>query len=155
MSGADRMVAVGPQGRSHKSISNVGSPTDKENRMSRMPIIARLLLPLAAVGASLIVVQPEAHATPVVVSQVAENGTEGYLQVDGKPFTINGVQSFGEWQTFGNGETSPIPTDQSTRILPQDWLENTFEKTSAAGFGTIQIELAWNQIEPTTQGMYD
>ncbi|MFD0440270.1 discoidin domain-containing protein [Streptomyces chartreusis] len=123
--------------------------------MSRMRTIARLLLPLATLTASLIVVQPEAHAAPVVVSQVAKNGSKGYLQVDGKPFTINGVESFGEWQTYGNGNMSPVPTDQSTRILPQDWLENTFEKTAAAGFSTIQIELAWNQIEPTTQGVYD
>ena len=123
--------------------------------MSRMRSITRLLLTLAALSASLIVVQPAAHAAPAVVSQVAKNGTKGYLEVDGKPFTMNGVQSFGEWQTFGNGNMSPIPTNQNTRILPQDWLENTFEKTAAAGFNTIQIELAWNQIEPTTQGVYD
>lgn len=54
---------------------------------------------------------------------------------------MTGVQSFGEWQTYGNGNMSPIPADQDTRILPQDWLENTFEKTAAAGFKTIQIEL--------------
>ncbi|MEU9448953.1 hypothetical protein [Streptomyces sp. NPDC048277] len=99
--------------------------------------------------------QPQAHADSVVVSQVATNGTKGCLEVDGKPFTMGGVQSFGECQTFGNGNMSPIPTDQSTRILSQDWLQNTFEKTAAAGFKTIQIELAWNQIEPIAQGFYD
>lgn len=124
--------------------------------MSRVrTIVARPLLTAAVLGASLVAVPTEAHADAVVVSRVATNGTKGYLEVDGKPFTINGVQSFGEWQTFGNGNMSPIPTDQSTRILPQDWLENTFEKTAAAGFKTIQIELTWNQIEPTTRGGYD
>ncbi|GAB3123274.1 DUF4969 domain-containing protein [Glaciibacter psychrotolerans] len=113
---------------------------------------------VALISASIIIspaVVAPASAAPVVVSQVAKNGTKGYLLVDGKPFTMSGVQSFGEWQTFGNDSMSPIPTNQNTRILSQDWLENTFEKTAAAGFSTIQIELAWNQIEPTTPGVYD
>lgn len=90
----------------------------------------------------------------VVVSQVAKNGDKGYLEVDGKPFLMHGVQFFGEWQTFGSDKDS-IPTNQKNRVLPQDWLENGFEKTKAAGFDTIQIELAWNQIQPTAEGEYD
>lgn len=113
------------------------------------------MIPALVVGGSLVATAPAANAAPVVVSQVAKNGSKGYLEVDGKPFTINGVQSFGEWETYGNDSMDPIPTDQSNRILSQDWLENDFEKTAAAGFKTIQIELAWNQIEPTTQGVYD
>lgn len=117
--------------------------------------IAVALLPVLVACVAITTVQAPAVAAPVTVSQVAKNGSKGYLQVDGKPFTINGVQSFGEWQIYGNDQMSPIPTDQSHPILSQDWLENTFEKTAAAGFNTIQIELAWNQIEPTTQGVYD
>ncbi|WP_055427940.1 beta-galactosidase [Bifidobacterium aesculapii] len=90
----------------------------------------------------------------VVVSRVAKNGDKGYLEVDGKPFLMHGVQFFGEWQIYGS-DKNPIPTDQKNPILSQDWLENGFEKTKAAGFDTIQIELAWNQIQPTSEGQYD
>lgn len=95
-------------------------------------------------------------AVPVIASTTARNGTKGYLLVDGKPWLMLGVQSFGEWQTFGNDlDPDNVPTDQDHRILPQDWLENTFEKTRAAGFNTIQIALAWSAFEPTTPGVYD
>jgi hypothetical protein len=92
--------------------------------------------------------------TQTIVSRVAKNGSKGYLEVDGKPYTMMGVQSFGEWQTYGS-DADPIPTNQDKRVLSQDWLENTFEKVKAAGFHTIQIELAWNQIQPDAQGRYD
>ena len=96
--------------------------------------IAVALLPVLVACVAITTVQAPAVAAPVTVSQVAKNGSKGYLQVDGKPFTINGVQSFGEWQIYGNDQMSPIPTDQSHPILSQDWLENTFEKTASDWF---------------------
>lgn len=90
------------------------------------------------------------------VSKVAKNGSKGYLEVDGKPYTILGIQSFGEWQTFHDGTNPCVQIqDPEKRILPQDWLENTFEKVKMAGFKTIQIELGWRAIEPKTEGVYD
>ncbi|MFI8952089.1 DUF4978 domain-containing protein [Streptomyces sp. NPDC053750] len=97
-----------------------------------------------------------ADEKPVVVSSVAHNGTKGYLEVDGKPFPISGVQNFGEWQLYGNGlDPANIPTDRSNQILDEAWLENAFEKTAAAGFRTAQIELGWNTIQPEREGEYD
>ncbi|WP_238567703.1 DUF5011 domain-containing protein [Bifidobacterium stellenboschense] len=99
-------------------------------------------------GASAQTVQ--ASGKKVVSKVVKNNGGKGYLEVDGKPFTMVGTQSFAEWQTFGN--ENEIYADQSNRILDQDWLENTFEKVKMAGFNTIQIEFMWNQIEAKTPG---
>lgn len=113
---------------------------------------------LTVAAATLAFVSPATAAepddrAPVVVSGIDKNDGKGYLVVDGKPFTMIGVQNFGEWQTFGN--QNDIKPDQSVRIIEQDWLENLFEKTKAAGFNTIQIMTTWNQIEPKTQGVYD
>lgn len=55
--------------------------------MSRTHTIAGPLLTAAVLSANLIVVQPQAHAAQVVVSQVTTNGTKGYLEVDGNPST--------------------------------------------------------------------
>lgn len=97
-----------------------------------------------------------ASASATVVSQVAKNGTKGYLQVDGKPFLMYGVQNFGHWQIFGNGlNPDSVPVNWSNPILSEAWLENVFEKTAAAGFQMIQIELSWRTIQPTTAGQYD
>ncbi|NEG88950.1 Ig-like domain-containing protein [Bifidobacterium aerophilum] len=95
---------------------------------------------------------------PVVVSKAekAAGSDRGSLYVDGKPFNFVGVQFFGEWQTFGDGhDPNNIKHDQDHPVLEQDWLENGFEKVAAAGFKTIQIETAWNQIEPEAPGQYD
>lgn len=113
---------------------------------------AATMVSMFAVGAS--AATAAESADKVVVSQVANQDGKGYLEVDGKPFFMHGVQFFGEWQIYGS-DAAPIPTDQKNPILPQDWLENGFEKTKAAGFDTIQIELAWNQIQPTSEGQYD
>lgn len=84
--------------------------------------------------------------------EITDDG-KGYLTVDGAPFLMLGVQAFGEWQRFGNfNDRRP---DQTKPILDQDWLENMFDKTAAAGFRTIQLMLAWNQIEPKAPGQYN
>ena len=99
----------------------------------------------------------------IVASSIAKNGTKGYLMVDGKPFTLLGVQTFGEWQIYGNQlnkcpeSECPLPTGWSKPLdgLSRDWLENVFEKAAATGIKTLQIELSWKQIQPEKEGEYD
>lgn len=108
----------------------------------------------ALLGASAVAAQAaapvEAAAAPVVVSRVAQTA-EGkkYLEVDGRPFMVGHVQNAGMQETLGNqGGEFGTP-------LPLSWVENLFEKTKAAGFGTISIILRWRDWEPTTRGVYD
>nr|WP_240947515.1 LamG-like jellyroll fold domain-containing protein [Bifidobacterium sp. DSM 109957] len=106
-----------------------------------------------------VIVTAKPSSDQIVVSTVARNGTKGYLEVDGQPFPIMGVQTFGEWQTYGNqltqGADLPTTWDERLEGLDRDWLENVFEKAAATGIKTLQIELAWRQIQPSKEGEYD
>ncbi len=123
-------------------------------------VVALAALSLAVIpaitGSAIGAEEEPSGSEQVVVSKVAHNGTKGYLEVDGKPFPISGVQNFGVWQIYGHGlDPDNIPINQDNPILDEDWLENAFEKTAAAGFKTAQVELAWKTIQPSEEGVYD
>ncbi len=110
------------------------------------------------VGAAIPVTLAEnIHNEPDVVSRVVKNGDKGYLEVDGKPFVMMGIQSFGAWQVYGNNTYSPTPDNWDTPLFEEelDWLEQTFEKAHMANFKTLQIEFTWHSIEPENEGEYD
>ncbi|RKP54921.1 hypothetical protein D7Z26_06675 [Cohnella endophytica] len=114
---------------------------------------AVVLIMSALLMISVGMVTNKASAAQVVVSKIV-TGSNGksYVEVDGMPFMYENVENMGTWQLKGfndnaiNGYTTP---------LPQDWLENVFEKTKNAGYGMISLFLNWNDIEPTSQGVYD
>src|SRR5271165_1810219 len=92
---------------------------------------------------------PVAHAQ-TIVSRIATSSTgKTYLEVDGKPYLYLSVENWGEQQTLGDA-LNPGGTDwrYNTGLfstpLPQDWLQNVFEKTRAAGYNTISIILKWS-----------
>jgi len=85
---------------------------------------------------------------------------KGYLEVDGQPYYYSALENWGDQQLLGDKvspyTTSPYySTAPFSQPMPVSWLENVFEKTKAAGFNTMQIFLKWNEIEPTSPGVYD
>ena len=103
---------------------------------------------------------PIANAKTVVSKVVKTAEGKAYLEVDGKPYYYSCVENWGRQQTLGD-KTNPYTTSPyySTQAfstpMSEDWLENVFEKTKAAGFNTMQIFLKWNEIEPVSKGNYD
>lgn len=102
----------------------------------------------------------------VTVSQVKQNGSKGYLEVDGQPFYFSGLQNMSEWQRYGNDYQEAQDSNGSWSgpymknnwddpLLDESWSENLFEKTASAGFKTIQFMFSWKNIEPGEPGVYD
>ena len=130
----------------------VGHFTSRKERMWTRFLRYVLMLTLATflVLAIRIPFTQKAKAAPVIVSQVVTSAAgKGYLQVDGQPYYMGGLQNRGVWEATIDHNGNPL-----NPALPLSYLENLFEKTAAANFKTIQIPIKWADIE-TSQGTYN